>query len=61
LDGAWVSDLVRQRAITSLSALMDEAGFDDTELAAQIQLNGQTYMIPVVNFVYPVFLTSSPA
>jgi multiple sugar transport system substrate-binding protein len=56
LDGAWVSDLVRQRAITSLSALMDEAAFDDAELAAQIQLNGQTYMIPVVNFVYPVFV-----
>ena len=56
LDGAWVSDLVRQRAITSLSALMDEAGFDDAELAAQIQLGGATYMIPVVNFVYPVFV-----
>lgn len=56
LDGAWVSDLVRQGAIANLSMLMGEAGYDDSELAAQIQLDGSTYMIPVVNFVYPVFV-----
>ena len=56
LDGAWVSDLVRQGAITNLSSLMADAGYDDSELAAQIQLNGATYMIPIVNFVYPVFV-----
>ncbi|MCB9138744.1 MAG: sugar ABC transporter substrate-binding protein [Caldilineaceae bacterium] len=55
LDGAWVSDFVKQGALASLSDLMSEAGFDDSELAAQIQLNGATYMIPVVNFVYPLF------
>ena len=32
------------------------AGNDGSEIAAQIQLNGATYMIPVVNFVYPVFV-----
>ena len=56
LDGAWVSDFVKQGSIASLTALMAEAGYDDSDLAAQIQLNGATYMIPVVNFVYPVFV-----
>lgn len=56
LDGAWVSDFVKQGALTSLSDLMSGADFDDSELAAQVQLNGSTYMIPVVNFIYPVFV-----
>lgn len=56
LDGAWVNDFVRQGSLANLSELMREAGYDDSELAAQIQLNGSTYMIPVVNFVYPVFV-----
>lgn len=56
LDGAWVNDFVRQGSLANLSELMSAAGFDDSELAAQIQLNGSTYMIPVVNFVYPVFV-----
>lgn len=56
LDGAWVSDFVKQGSLASLSQLMKDAGYDDSGLAAQIQLNGETYMIPVVNFVYPVFV-----
>lgn len=56
LDGAWVNDFVKQGSLASLTQLMSDAGFDDSELAAQIQLNGSTYMIPVVNFVYPVFV-----
>lgn len=56
LDGAWVSDFVKQGAIADLSALMKEAGYDDSQLASQIQISGSTYMIPVVNFVYPVFV-----
>ena len=56
LDGAWVSDFVKQGALASLTDLMGQAGFDDSELAAQIQLGGATYMIPVVNFVYPVYV-----
>jgi len=55
LDGAWVNDFVKQGALASLTDLMSAAGYDDSALAAQIQLNGSTYMIPVVNFVYPVF------
>jgi len=56
LDGAWVSDFVKQGSLASLSDLMEAAGYDASGLAAQIQLNGETYMIPVVNFVYPVFV-----
>lgn len=56
LDGAWVSDFVKQGSLASLTDLMSQAGYDDSEVAAQIQLSGATYMIPVVNFVYPVFV-----
>lgn len=56
LDGAWVSDFVKQGSLASLSDLMSDAAYDDSELAAQIQLGGASYMIPVVNFVYPVFV-----
>ncbi len=56
LDGAWVNDFVRQGSLANLTELMADAEFDDSELAAQIQLNGSTWMIPVVNFVYPVFV-----
>jgi multiple sugar transport system substrate-binding protein len=56
LDGAWVSDFVKQGSIANLTELMSQAGFDDSELASQIQSGGATYMIPVVNFVYPVFV-----
>ncbi len=56
LDGAWVNDFVKQGALASLSDLMGEAGYDDSGLAAQIQLDGSTYMIPVVNFIYPIFV-----
>lgn len=55
LDGAWVNDFASQGVIADLSALMDESGYDDSELASQIQVDGSTYMIPVVNFVYPMF------
>ncbi len=55
LDGAWVSDFKDQGALADLSALMAEADYDESQLASQIQLDGATYMIPVVNFVYPMF------
>lgn len=56
LDGAWVNDFVKQGSLADISKLMTDAKYDASELAAQIQLNGSTYMIPVVNFVYPVFV-----
>ncbi|PZG23892.1 sugar ABC transporter substrate-binding protein [Micromonospora craterilacus] len=56
LDGAWVNDFAKQGAITDLSKLMTDANYDASELASQVQVDGKTYMIPVVNFVYPLFV-----
>ena len=56
LDGAWVSDLHKQGALADLSGKMKDAGYDYSQLASQVQLEGSTYMIPVVNFVYPLFV-----
>jgi multiple sugar transport system substrate-binding protein len=56
LDGAWVSDFAKQGAIADLSALMSDAKYDSSQLASQVQVKGKTYMIPVVNFVYPLFV-----
>ncbi|GAB2570153.1 sugar ABC transporter substrate-binding protein [Paractinoplanes abujensis] len=56
LDGAWVNDFAKQGAIADLTELMGDAGYDASQLASQIQLEGKTYMIPVVNFVYPLFV-----
>jgi multiple sugar transport system substrate-binding protein len=56
LDGAWVNDFAKQGAITDLSALMSDAKFDPSQLASQVQVKGKTYMIPVVNFIYPLFV-----
>lgn len=55
LDGAWVNDFASQGVIADLTELMKENDYDDSELASQIQVDGSTYMIPVVNFVYPMF------
>lgn len=59
LDGVWVNDFVNQGVIADLSGLMTEAGYDDSELASQIQIDGKTYMIPVVNFIYPMFYNNT--
>jgi multiple sugar transport system substrate-binding protein len=56
LDGAWVFDFAKQDAIADLTALIQTVSYDDSELAAQVKVDGKTYMIPVVNFVYPIFI-----
>ncbi|MET0423411.1 MAG: sugar ABC transporter substrate-binding protein [Actinoplanes sp.] len=56
LDGAWVNDFAKQGAIADMSKLMTDANYDAGQLASQVQLDGKTYMIPVVNFVYPLFV-----
>jgi multiple sugar transport system substrate-binding protein len=56
LDGAWVSDFVKQGSLANLSDLMKSANFDESQLAAQVKVDGSTWMIPVVNFVYPMFV-----
>ena len=55
LDGAWVYDFAKQGSIANLTDAMSTAGYDDSQLASQVQVDGATYMIPVVNFVYPLF------
>lgn len=55
LDGAWVNPLHKQNAIANLSSLMKSAKYSGGDLSSQVKLDGSTYMIPVVNFVYPLF------
>lgn len=58
LDGSWLYDLVQQGSIASLTDLMTEFDYDASSLAKEVQLDGTTYMIPVVNFVYPMFVNN---
>lgn len=55
LDGAWVYDFAKQGAISNLTELMSADGYDDSQLSDQIKYEGNTYMIPVVNFAYPLY------
>ena len=55
LDGAWVNNLVKQGALDNLTTEIKNSKYDDSQLASQIKIKGSTYMIPVVNFVYPLF------
>ncbi|PPF89635.1 sugar ABC transporter substrate-binding protein [Subtercola sp. Z020] len=55
LDGAWVNNLVKQGALDNLSDEMKSSNYDDSQLSSQVQIEGSTYAIPVVNFVYPLF------
>lgn len=56
LDGSWVYDFAKQGSIANLTDLMKEDGYDDSQLSDQIQYEGSTYMIPVVNFAYPMYV-----
>ena len=56
LDGAWVNGLSKQGAIAPLDDLMAASGFDASQVAAIIKLNGNSYMFPVASFIYPVFV-----
>ena len=55
INGASVYDLHDQGAITDLSALMDDAGFDPAELVSNDQIDGVTYMVRALNFAYPMY------
>lgn len=55
LDGAWISDFAKQGSIADLGKLMADAGYDKTQLSSEVKVNDATYMIPVLNFVYPMF------
>ncbi|MGC3954934.1 MAG: sugar ABC transporter substrate-binding protein [Propionicimonas sp.] len=55
LDGAWVHALHKQGALANLSELMSSSGFDTDSLRASVDYDGSTFMIPFVNFAYPLF------
>jgi len=56
LDGAWVNDFAKQGALADLTSIMADAKYDPKELVSQVKVDSKTYMIPVVNFVYPLFV-----
>jgi multiple sugar transport system substrate-binding protein len=56
LDGSWVYDFAKQGSIANLTELMQADGYDDSQLSDQIRVDGNTYMIPVVNFAYPMYV-----
>lgn len=58
LDGAWVYDFAKQGSIANLTDLMTADGYDDSQLSDQIKYEGNTYMIPVVNFAYPLYVNT---
>ncbi len=55
LDGAWVNDFASQGVIADLTTLMADSNYDDSKLVSQVKVDDKTFMIPVVNFVYPMF------
>ncbi|ROS29162.1 multiple sugar transport system substrate-binding protein [Rathayibacter sp. PhB127] len=55
LDGAWISDFAKQGALADLAPLLSDAGFDESQLSSTVVVDGKTAMVPVVNFVYPLF------
>lgn len=56
LDGAWVNGLAKQGAIASMDPLMDATGYDRSQIADIIKVDGQSVMFPLASFVYPVFV-----
>lgn len=56
LDGSWVYDFAKQGSIANLTQLIEADGYDDSKLSDQIKVDGSTYMIPVVNFAYPMYV-----
>ncbi len=56
LDGSWVYDFAKQGSIANMTELMSTDGYDDSQLSDQIKVDGNTYMIPVVNFAYPMYV-----
>lgn len=58
VDGAWVHQLSKQGAIANLTELFAEYGFDDSEMAAQCTVEGQTYMVPLNSGIYYLYVNT---
>jgi multiple sugar transport system substrate-binding protein len=56
LDGSWLYDLSQQGAVADLGAVFEENGYDTSKLVQQVEVDGATVMVPVVNFAYPLFV-----
>ena len=56
MDGTWYSDLQNQGALANMSDLMKAAKYSDSTLSGELKTAGSVYMIPAVNFVYPMFV-----
>ncbi|RUW64111.1 sugar ABC transporter substrate-binding protein [Mesorhizobium sp. M7A.F.Ca.US.008.03.1.1] len=56
LDGAWVNNLNAQNALADMNPMMDAGGFDKSQVADIIKVDGKAVMFPVASFVYPVFV-----
>ncbi|MFV0253300.1 MAG: ABC transporter substrate-binding protein [Beutenbergiaceae bacterium] len=56
LDGSWLYDLNQQGAIADLSEIFAENDYDNSQLVQEVQIDGSTYMVPAVNFAYPLFV-----
>lgn len=56
LDGAWIHDFVTQGAIANLSEMITANNYDASILSREVKIDGSTYMIPIVNFIYPLFI-----
>jgi multiple sugar transport system substrate-binding protein len=56
MDGTWYSDLQEQGALANMSNLMKAANYNDSTLSGELKTNGSVYMIPAVNFIYPMFV-----
>jgi len=58
MDGTWYSDLQNQGALANMSSLMKDAKYDDSSLSGELKTDGSVYMIPAVNFIYPMFVNT---
>jgi multiple sugar transport system substrate-binding protein len=61
LDGAWVNGLSKQGAIADMAPLMEAAGFDTSQVADIIEVDGKSVMFPLASFVYPIFINTDLA
>lgn len=55
IDPAWISNLVKQNAVTSFDSFIAADKYDLDQIAGVTALNGKNYMFAVATFVYPVF------
>ncbi len=56
VDGSWLYDFADQGVLTDMSMLMKNSGYNTANLNEQLQVNGITYALPVLNFAYPMYV-----